>query len=210
MFNVKLSHGEILPCFIPEKSLMVPEKFKEWCDKQHIEKKRITLDIPRMSWAKFIRSMLSNYETSANYRRMEFVECVGFQHHTAKGRGGLKKKSAMDKNLNGIDFDYFRYCFGPNLFFRIDGSVDKDPIHFWFPWLSDKLSCSEQLLEPLDFLPSSTFSLEELIRAYTPGNFWEFIWTAAATISSANASIIRFKCKQHPSVSFCKVLLIFT
>ena len=32
------------------------------------------------------------------------------------------------------------------------------------------------------------------------GNFWQFVWTAGATISSANAVIVRFKCKQHPSV----------
>ena len=100
---------------------------------------------------------------------MEFVECIGFQHHTAKGRGNLKKKSANHPNLAGIDLHYFRYCFGPGLFFRADGSVDKDPIHFWFPWLSDKLSSSEILLEPLDFLPARSFSLEDLIRAYTPG-----------------------------------------
>ena len=171
VFNIKLSHCEILPCFVPEKCLMVPEKFKEWCDKQHIDKKRITLDIPKPAWAKFIRSMLGNYETSANYRRMEFVECVGFQHHTAKGRGVLNKKSARDQHQTGIDIHYFRYCFGPGLFFKFDGTVDKDPIHFWFPWLSDKLNCSEQLLEPLDFLPSDSFSLENLIRAYTPGQF---------------------------------------
>ena len=97
------------------------------------------------------------------------MECVGFQHHTAKGRGGLNKKSANDDNLTGIDLHYFRYCFGPNLFFKSDGTVDMDPIHFWFPWLSDKLSSAEQLLEPLDFIPASSFSLEDLIRAYTPG-----------------------------------------
>ena len=165
------------------------------------------MGIPRGSWSKFMRSMLSNCKTSANYRRMEFVECIGFQHHTAKGRGGLSEKSAQDPNLAEIDFHYFYYCFGPNLFFKFDGSIDKEPIHFWFPWLSEKLCFSEQLLEPLDFSPSSSFSLEDLIRAYTPGNFLEFIWTAAASISSANASIIRFKCKQHPSVSCLYSLL---
>ena len=145
--------------------------------------------------------MLSNFATSANYKQVEFVECVGFQHHTAKGRGGLSKRSAKDPDLTGIDFHYFRYCFGPKVFFKHDGTVDTDPIHFWFPWLSDKLSCSELLLEPLDFLPSLSYSLEDVIRAYTPGNFWQYIWTMGATISSANAVIIRFKNKQHPSVS---------
>ena len=109
---------------------MVPDKFKDWCDKQHIEKKMITMDIPRVFWSKFMRSMLSNYETSANYRRMEFMECIGFQHHTAKGRGGLSEKSAQDSNLAEIDFHYFYYCFGPNLFFKFDGSIDKELIHF--------------------------------------------------------------------------------
>ena len=97
------------------------------------------------------------------------MECVGFQHHTAKGRGGLTKKSAQDPSLGGIDLHFFRYCYGPGLFFRADGSVDTDPIHFWFPWLSDKLSSNEQLLEGLDFEPSPSYSLETLIRAYTPG-----------------------------------------
>ena len=168
VFNLRLSHGEILSCFIPEKCLLIPDKFKEWCDKQHIDK-RITLDIPRPAWAKFIRSMLNNFATSANFRRMEFVECVGFQHHTAKARGGLCKHSAQDPNLVGIDFHYFRYCYGPNLFFKADGSVDQDPLHFWFPWLSDKLTSAELLLEPLDFIPARSNSLEDLIRAYTPG-----------------------------------------
>ena len=219
MFNIRLSHGEFLCCFVPEKSLLIPDKFKvlsnlkgfkqipsfvssqEWCDKQHIDK-RITLDIPRPSWAKFIRSMLNNFATSANFRKMEFVECVGFQHHTAKARGGLSRQTAQDPDHAGLDLHFFRYCFGPNLFFKADGSVDEDPIHFWFPWLSDKLSSVELLLEPLDFLPARSNSLEDLIRAYTPGNFWQFIWTIAATISSACAVIIRFKRKQHPSVRF--------
>lgn len=142
---------------------------QEWCDKQHISK-RFNLDLPRAAWAKFVRNMLSNFATSANYKQLEFVECVGFQHHTAKGRGGLTKRSAKDPTLSGIDFHYFRFCYGPNLFFKYDGSVDQDPIHFWFPWLSDKLSSQELLLEPLDFLPSESHSLSDLIRAYTPGN----------------------------------------
>ena len=125
--------------------------------------------MPRPAWARFMRSMLTNFETSANYRVMEFVECVGFQHHTAKDRGGLNKNSANDPNLTGIDQHYFRYCFGPGLFFKFDGSVDHDPIHFWFPWLSDKLSVVEHSLEPLDFKPSQSLSLQSLIRAYTPG-----------------------------------------
>ena len=112
---------------------------------------------------------MSNFATSANFRRMEFVECVGFQHHTAKARGGLTKKSADDVNLAGIDLHYFRYCYGPGLFFKADGSVDKEPIHFWFPWLSDKLTSAELLLEPLDFHPATSNSLEDLLRAHTPG-----------------------------------------
>ena len=28
VFNVRLSHEEILACFIPEKSLLLPDKFK--------------------------------------------------------------------------------------------------------------------------------------------------------------------------------------
>ena len=112
---------------------------------------------------------MNSFATSANYKQMEFVECVGFQHHTARGRGGLCKKSANDDNLTGIDYHYFRYCYGPNLFFTADGVIDEDPIHFWFPWLSDKISSSEMLLEPLDFLPSPTDSLEMLLRAHTPG-----------------------------------------
>ena len=139
---------------------------QDWCDKQHISK-RFTLDIPRLVWAKFIRNMLSNFASSASYKQLEFVECVGFQHHTAKERGGLDKRSAKDHTM--LDFHYFRYCYGPNLFFKHDGTVDNDPIHFWFPWLSDKLSSSELLLEALDFLPSPSHSLEDLIRAYTPG-----------------------------------------
>ena len=144
---------------------------------------------------------MSNFATSSNYRKMEFVECVGFQHHTAKARGGLTRQSAQDPDLTEIDWHYFRYCYGPNLFFKADGSVDKDPIHFWFPWLSDKLSSVEVLLEPLEFLPARSNSLGDLLRAHTPGNFWQFVWVMAATISSAMAVIIRFKCKQHPSVS---------
>ena len=201
MFNIRLSHGEVLSCFVPEKCLLNPEKFLDWCNKQHIDKSRITLDIPRQPWGKFIRSMLGNFATSANYKKMEFVECVGFQHHTATARGGLIKQSAQDPDLTGIDLFYFRYCYGPNLFFKADGSVDDDPIHFWFPWLSDKLSSTEILLEELDFIPARSNSLEALLRAYTPGNFWQFVWIMAGTISSANAVIVRFKCKQHPSVS---------
>ena len=113
--------------------------------------------------------MLNSFGSSANYKQMEFVECVGFQHHTAKSRGGLNKRSANDEKLEGIDFNFFRYCYGPNLFFTSDGKVDNDPIHFWFPWLSNKLNSTELLLEPLDFLPSPLNSLDALLRAYTPG-----------------------------------------
>ena len=28
VFNVRLSHGEVLSCYVPEKCLMVPTKFK--------------------------------------------------------------------------------------------------------------------------------------------------------------------------------------
>ena len=94
---------------------------KEWFDKQHISK-RITLDFQKPAWSKFMSSMLNSFGTSANYKQLEFVECVGFQHHTAKNRGGLSKRSANDENLNGIDFNFFRYCYGPELFFTSDGN----------------------------------------------------------------------------------------
>ena len=28
VFNIRLSHGEILACFVPEKCLLIPDKFK--------------------------------------------------------------------------------------------------------------------------------------------------------------------------------------
>ena len=186
--------------------LIYPCNIQEWCDKQHIARKRVTLDIPRPAWAKFIRSMLSNFETSAHYRVMEFVECVGFQHHTAKAWGGLNKKSANDQNLTGIDLNYFRYCFGPGLFLKSDGSVDPNPIHFWFPWLSDKLSVVEPVLEPLDFLPSSSLSLEDLIRAYTPGQECLQKYIHCSTLELEN-SLMKFICQSFGNVCMVKLIL---
>ena len=96
-----------------------------------------------------------------------FTKYFRFQLHTAVGRGGLSRQSAEDPSL--LDKHYFRYCYGPDLFFTSDGSMDKNPIHFWFPWLSDKLNSNEQLLEPLNFRPAESLSLELLLRAHTPG-----------------------------------------
>ena len=56
---------------------------KAYFDHQFITKK-IVLDFPPTPWQKFIRSMLNNFLTSANHRTMEFVECIGFQHHTVR------------------------------------------------------------------------------------------------------------------------------
>ena len=84
----------------------------------------------------------------------------------AKDRGGLDQQVAHDSS--GIDFHYFRWCFGENLFFKADGSVDADPIHFWYPFLSESLKAAP-LLESLKFKPASSNSLDALIRAHTPG-----------------------------------------
>ena len=86
----------------------------------------------------------------------------------ATDRGGLSKHSAANPAQSNLDFHYFRWCFGENLFFRSDGSVDPDPIHFWYPWLSDHLK-AQPILKSLQFKPPPTFSIEALITAYTPG-----------------------------------------
>ena len=57
--------------------------FQAYFDHQFITKK-IVLDFPPAPWQKFIRSMLNNFLTSANHRTMEFIECIGFQHHTVR------------------------------------------------------------------------------------------------------------------------------
>ena len=161
---------------------------------------------------------------------MEFVECIGFQHHTvslllignkcsfnifqAKDRGGLCKDTSRDK----VDLHYFRWCYGENLFFRADGSVDLEPIHFWYPWLSEHLR-APPILESLKFKPAESHSLEALIRAYAPGK----IELASAT--HKNVIILRqllavcldnrcyykfLKCSHHPlqvqAASICKFL----
>ena len=87
-------------------------------------------------------------------------------HMQAKDRGGLNQQVALDSSK--IDYHYFRWCFGENLFFRADGTEDSDPIHFWYPWLSENLK-SSPMIESLKFKPSPNFSLEALIRAHTPG-----------------------------------------
>jgi hypothetical protein len=140
--------------------------------------KKMTLDIPPPAWQKFVRSMLTNFERSASHKLMEFVECIGFQHHTAKDRGGLSKHSAKNNDNSKLDFHYFRWCYGKDLFFRADGSIDPDPIHFWYPWLTEQLK-TQPILESLQFKPAVSNSLEALIRAYTPGlklnlNFYIF------------------------------------
>ena len=151
--------------------------FQSYFDQQYLMKK-MTLDIPPPAWQKFVRSMLTNFERSASHKLMEFVECIGFQHHTAKGRGGLSKHSAKNNDNSKLDFHYFRWCYGKDLFFRADGSIDPDPIHFWYPWLTEQLK-TQPILESLQFKPAVSNSLEALIRAYTPGlklnlNFYIF------------------------------------
>ena len=95
-----------------------------------------------------------------------FFTLFTFWYLQAKDRGGLSPQVALDASK--IDYHFFRWCFGENLFFRADGSVDSDPIHFWYPWLSENLK-SSPMIESLKFKPASNFSLEALIRAHTPG-----------------------------------------
>ena len=96
------------------------------------------------------------------------INCSLHYLFKAKDLGGLSSRVAED--ASGVDYHYFRWCFGENLFFRADGSVDPNPIHFWYPWLSESVK-SSPILESLRFKPATSWSLDALLRAHTPGTY---------------------------------------
>ena len=91
---------------------------------------------------------------------------------------------------------------GPGLFFKSDGTIDKNPCHYFYPSLSSNPS-SKPVLRALKLNPDPTKSLEKLIKAHLPGQLWNHVGTAAMFISHSNSDLIRLKTGQHP----CTVLM---
>jgi hypothetical protein len=87
------------------------------------------------AWRELVDRLLDAAdEKPGGYRKMYFMEKLGFQDHTVYSFFTFKYHYLNLYNLQADEFPdqrhKWRWQFGPNLHFTFDGKPDTSPIHF--------------------------------------------------------------------------------
>lgn len=112
--------------YMPDSKVDRASNFKSLFDAQFL-KPKLRIKCSDKQWAELITKEIETFENGEQYKELEFVEYIGLQVHTFKANG----KNHCNALYLFPDPETWRWCFGPDLFFKAGGVVDEDPRHFW-------------------------------------------------------------------------------